>query len=99
MEALRGGLHKGPVFLACAFDTGQCLGIFGLGRFEGLKVGCFLANRDQSRRVYAPVPAQHQLENWLRAASSTNSFFAAYADARRTLLVTSKVDSGGRQRA
>ena len=28
-------------FLACAFDTGQCLGIFGLGRFEGLKVGCF----------------------------------------------------------
>ena len=42
--------------------------------------------------MYAPVPAQHQLENWLRAASSTNTFFAVDADARRTLLVTSKVE-------
>ena len=35
--------------------------------------------------MYAPLPAQHELENWSRAASPTNSFFADYADARQVV--------------
>ena len=52
--------------------------------------------RDQSRRVYAPLPAQHQLEDWLRAASSTSGFFAVEADARQAVRTACDIEGGQR---
>jgi hypothetical protein len=74
------------VFLALAFDLDRRLELFGLTRLGGLR-SCKASVR--------PPPAQHHLENAL-GASSTNDFFAIYADGRQMCapIVTSKAESG-----
>ena len=98
MEALRGGLHKVPVFLACAFDTGQCLGIFGLGRFQGLEIGCFGANFGTNQgECMRPcrLSTSWRIGYVPRLPRMASSLSTPMLGKQCALLVTSKVDSGG----
>ncbi len=103
-NTLSGGFHI--VFLALAFDLDRRLEL-ELGGLRSCKAsvrasaGSGSASDDsegsedsnQARRVYAPLLAQHHLENAF-GAYSANDFFAVYAAGRRMCapIVTSKAE-------
>jgi hypothetical protein len=82
-----------PVFLAFAFDRTT---VSGFSASDDSRDSRLSTLRDQSRRVHAPLLAEHELANWLRAASSTSSFFAVDADARQAVRTAYDIEGGER---
>jgi hypothetical protein len=104
--SLMSARHDGSVPQACRlrYQRRRCLGVFILCFWHWLSIWTGVSNcsasddsedSDHARRVYAPLPAQHHLENAL-GAYSTNDFCAVYADVRQMCapIVTSKAESG-----